>query len=258
MGLKKLNLVNNCERVDDLQFKGAKIIQNPNLYTFANDPILLVNFAKIKSSATVVDMCSGSGVIGILCALKSNAKIVYGIEIQQVMAQMSERSIALNNLTDRVRIINDDIKNYVKYIQKASVDVVFCNPPYFKKDTKKICDNNVKTIARHEIYLTLEDVIRVASEMLNSKGEFYLVHQAERLQEICALYTKYKLAIKQLMLVQSNREEKPHLVLVKAVKDGASGTEILPNLVLNKKDGTFTTKVQKIYKNKSINKKDNL
>lgn len=247
-----MNLVRSDERVDDLQCNGAKIIQNSNLYTFANDPILLVNFAKIKSNATVVDLCSGSGVIAILCAVKSDAKKIYAIEIQNVLAEMSERSVKLNNLCDRVKVINDDIKNYSKYLNRASVDVVFCNPPYFKKNSKKPCDNIVKTIARHETQTNLEEVVKIASELLNSKGSFYLVHQAERLQEICAVCSKNKLAIKELMLVQANKESLPHLVLIKAIKDGVQETKILQNLFLNKKDGTFTTIVNSMYNKKSI------
>ena len=248
-----MNLIKSDERVDDLQCKGAKIIQNPHLYTFANDPILLVNFATIKKRATVVDMCSGSGVIAMLVALKSDAKIVYGLEYQSVMAEMSERSVLLNNLQDRVKIICDKAQNYGKYIQKTSVDVVFCNPPYFKKNSKKTCDNAIKTIARHEEAITLEEVVKSASEMLNSKGVFYLVHQAQRIQEICSLCSKYSLAIKELMLVQANKQSEPHLVLIKAVKDGGQEMVVLPNLILNKKDGSFTTRVKKMYNAKSIN-----
>lgn len=248
-----MSLIKSNERIDDLQCKGGKIIQNSQLYTFANDPILLVNFASIKKGAKVVDMCSGSGVISLLVALKSDAKVVYGLEIQNEMADMSKRSVELNNLQDRVHIICDAVQNYSKYIAKASIDVVFCNPPYFKKNSKKICDNSIKTIARHEVAITLQEVVMYASEMLNSKGVFYLVHQAERLQEICAYCNKYNLAIKELMLVQANKESKPHLAIIKAVKDGAQEMVVLPNLILNKKDGTFTTKVKKMYNKKSIN-----
>ena len=254
--LKMSSLIKSDERVDDLQVNGAKIIQNSNLYTFANDPILLVNFANIKKNATVVDMCSGSGVIALLVALKSSAKKVYAIEVQTVMADMCSRSVELNGLQGKIQVVCDKAQNYSKYITKASVDVVFCNPPYFKKNSKKVCENQIKTIARHEVEITLKEVIMCASEMLNSKGTFYLVHQAERLQEICAYCSKNNLAIKELMLVQANKQAKPHLVLIKAVKDGVQEVQVLPNLILNKKDGTFTTEVKKMYSRKSLTKKE--
>lgn len=243
------------ETLEDLQINGAKIIQNHAYYTFANDPILLVNFARIKKNSVVVDLCSGSGIIALLVALKSQVNVVYGMEIQQVMADMAMRSVEINNLQNKVQIIQDRIQNYSTHLKKASVDVVFCNPPYFKVGSKKQCENDIKTIARHEVQVTLNEVVKVASELINSKGEFYLVHQVDRLQDICALCDKYKLAIKEMMLVQATQNKPPHLVLIKAVKDGANEVKILPNLILNNTNGSFTTKVIKMYATKDITKK---
>ena len=248
----KLSLIKSNERVDDLQCNGLKIIQNPTLYTFANDPILLVNISKIKKNAKVVDLCSGSGVIAILVAGKSRASKVFGIELQECMADMSKRSVDLNNLNDRVQIINDRIQNYNKYMDKCSIDVVFCNPPYYKKDCLKTGDNQVRNIARHELELSLEDVVKVASELLNSKGEFYLVHQSLRLQEILFLCTKYRIGVKDITFVQANNKVNPHLVLIHGVKDAGYGLIVNKNIILNNPDGSFTIDVKEMYNKKSI------
>ena len=242
-----MSLIKQNERVEDLQCNGGKIIQNPLWYNFANDPILLVNFAKIKKDATVCDLCSGSGIISILVALKSRAKQIFGIEIQECVAEVSQRSVMLNNLENKIKIFHGRIQDYEQFLSKGSVDVVFCNPPYFKKNESFLNENEIKAISRHEIELNLEDVIRVASELLNSKGQFYLVHRAKRIQEISFLCSKYDLSIKELMLVQSNAKCEPHLVLIKAVKQGEFGAKILPNLVLNNLDGSFTEEVNKLY-----------
>ena len=247
-----MNLINQNERIEDLGCKGGKIIQNPKWYTFANDPILLVNFAKVKKDAIVCDLCSGSGIIAILVALKSRAKQIYGIELQECVAEMSQRSVQLNNLEEKIKIYQGKIQDYSKFLPKCSMDVVFCNPPYFKKGESFLCDNQIKSISRHEIELNLEDVIRVSNELLNSKGQLYLVHKAQRLQEILHICTKYNLYIKELMLVQAGEKVEPHLVLIKAVKNGNYGTKILPNLILNNPNGTFTEEVNKMYAKEEI------
>lgn len=247
-----MNLLNENERIEDLQCNGGKIIQNPDWYTFANDPVLLVNFAKVKKDAVVCDLCSGSGIISILVALKSKAKQIYGIELQECVAEMSQRSVKLNSLEQKIKIFQGRIQDYAKFLNKCSVDIVFCNPPYFKLNENFINENNVKALSRHEIELRLSDVVRVASELLNSKGHFYLVHQAKRIQEISYLCTKFDLAIKELMLVQADEHSEPHLVLIKAVKNGNAGTKILPNLKLNNLDGTFTEEVNKMYAKEKI------
>lgn len=246
-----MNLRKN-ERIEDLQCNGLKIIQNPDMYTFANDPIILVNFAKIKKGAKVVDLCSGSGVIDILVAGKSRAEVVYGIELQECMAEMSERSVALNNMQEKIKIINAPIQDYAKYLRKAFADVVFCNPPYFKNENLAKKQNEIQKIARHEIKITLEDVVKVASELLNSMGEFYLVHQASRLQEICTLCSKYGISIKELLPIQAKQKNKIHLIVLRGVKGGGEYTEVLNPLVLNNPNGSFTEEVNKLYSKKSL------
>lgn len=247
-----MNLLKNDERFDDLQINGGKIIQNSNLYSFSNDPILLTNFSRIKKNATVVDLCSGSGIIGLLVALKSDAKKIYCIEYQQVLAEMSERSVLANNLQNRVFIINDKIQNYKKYLQKSSIDVVYCNPPYFKISNEVMCNSDVKTIARHEVEVTLSDVIKTASELLNSKGEFYLVHRTERIQEICFLCSKFNFGIKRISFVKSRENASPHLILLQAIKDANCETKFDCDVVLNNPNGSFTKQVNKLYDCKSI------
>ena len=154
----------NNERIDDLQFKDLKIIQNSQGFCFGIDAILLSDFAKdMKKSELVVDLCTGTGVIPILLAGKTEAKKIIGVEIQEKCADMAKRSVALNNLENRVEIINVDLKLLKNVIPSATVDVVTVNPPYMKKGTGVINEKNAIIISKHEVSCTLEDVIKEAA-----------------------------------------------------------------------------------------------
>lgn len=227
-----MSLVRDDERLEALDIGDAHIIQNPNFYTFSSDAVLLANFVKAKKGAVVFDLCSGSGIVGLIIALKQNVKRVHLIEAQPCMADMSERSVVINNLQDKVFVKCCLIQDYAMHFSRCCADVVVCNPPYFKQGHKKQNENAVKSIARHEVLLNLEDVVRVASELLNSKGEFYLVHQTFRLQEIFSLCTKYNLAVKSVQMVQPKPSAPAHLVLIRAVKDAALELVMKQNIVL--------------------------
>lgn len=248
--MSKIDLLEN-ERIDDLQCKGLKIIQNKTLYNFSTDPILLVNFSEIKKDSVVVDFCSGSGIIGMLVAGKSQAKKVYCIELQENLAKMSQRSVELNDLQSKIEIINDSVQNISKYFCNQTVDVVFCNPPYSKINSSVVGQNPLIDICRHEITITLKDVIEQASNILKNKGVFYLVHQSNRLEEIVTEMNKKNIHIKKLCFVQSFEDEKPHLILIKGIKNSKIGTEILPNLVINNEDGSYSQQILKMY-NKEV------
>ena len=169
------------ERIDDLECNGLKIVQNSKLYSFSTDPILLVNFSQIGNAETVVDFCCGSGVIPMLVAGKSKCSSIIGVEIQKIFVDMANKSICLNDLQNRVKIINDKVQNIDKYLQNESVDVVYCNPPYNKANSSLMGNDYSKNICKHEIEITIEDIAKKASQVLKNKGVFYLVHQTKRL-----------------------------------------------------------------------------
>lgn len=240
------------ERIDDLEFENLKIIQNPSLYSFSLDPIMLVNLSKVPKNAVVCDLCSGSGIVPILVAGKSKAKKIYAMEIQKELSNLAKKSITLNNLQDKIEFINDEIANYPNYINNNSIDVVYCNPPYAKKGSAILGDNESRNLARIEITTTLSQVVEVASKMLKSGGVFYMIHKANRLQEIMTELNTRNLFAKEIIFFQSNKDAKFHLLFVKAVKDGNLTCEVLPPIIINNADGSMTDQVQSLYSKKSI------
>lgn len=243
--------LNENERLDDLQIGGLYIIQDKTKYNFTADSVLLAGFSKIKKDDVVVDLGTGSGVIATLVAYKSKAKKVYGVEIQAELASMARRSVEYNKLQDRVEIVNCDMKEFYKTIDKT-VDVVLCNPPYFKKEA---CAKNISeeiAICRHEIKATLNDVILSTKKILKFGGKFFLVHKADRLAEILFLLKSNGLEPKRIRFVQSLIGSAPHLVLIESVVGASEGVIIERNLVLNNADGSLTEEAREIYSKESL------
>lgn len=236
------------EVIDDLEFKGLKIIQNKKGFCFGIDSILLSDFAKnLKEKARVADLGTGTGIISLLLCAKTNLKEIIGIEVQEEVYEMAQRNILLNNLESKFKIINQNILDSYKFLEKNSFDAIVTNPPYKKRNTGLINDNEKKFISRHEITANLEDFIRVSKDLLKDKGEFYMVHRTDRLVDILGLMRKYKLEPKVLRLVYSGINKEPKLVLVKGVKYAKPCLIVQKNLYIYKENGEYTDEIKKIY-----------
>ena len=240
------------ERIDDLEYKGLKIIQNKNWFCFGIDSILLSDFAKnIKKDAIVMDIGTGTGIIGLLLCEKTKLKKIYGIEIQKEVAEMAERSIKLNGLENKFEILNINIKDIEHNFVNNQIDVIVTNPPYKKDNTGAKNENENKLISRHEVECSLEDIISKSSKILKNLGSFYMVHRAERIVDIFVLLRKYKIEPKEIRFVHSKQNEKPNLILIKAVKNSGEFLKIEKPLIVYNEDGSYTEEILKIY-NKNI------
>ena len=239
------------ERIDDLEFEDLKIIQNTKGFCFGIDSVLLSDFAKnIKKNSTIVDLGTGTGIISILLSKKTEAKKIYGIELQEEVCDMASRSVLLNNLQDKIEIINKNIKNISDTLGINVSDVVVTNPPYKKYGTGLLNENDSKIISRHEKECTLEDVIKQSFKILKDKGLFYMVHRPDRLVDIIYLMRKYKIEPKEIRIVYSNVKSKAVLVLIKGIKNAGEELKVLSPLYIYNEDGTYTDEVLKIYNKK--------
>lgn len=239
------------ERIDDLQMKGLKLIQDTTGFCFGIDAVLLANFAKVKKGANVCDLGTGTGIIPILIAGKSEAKNIVGVEIQEEVYEMATRSVKLNDLDDRVKIVNADIKTIDTELEVHGYHVVTSNPPYMHEGGIKN-PNDKKMISRHEVKCTLEDVIRAASRLTMPKGKFFMIHRPIRLVDISTLGRKYNLEPKQIQFVHPRAGKAPNLVLVEFVKDGRPELKILDPLYVYGEDGNYTQQIRDIYANEDI------
>ena len=161
------------ERLDDLQIKGFEIIQHPGKFCFGMDAVLLSNFARVKKGERVLDLGTGTGIIPILLAAKTEGQGFVGLEIQEESADMARRSVAHNSLEDRVEIVDGDIKEAATIFGPASFDVITTNPPYMIGQHGISNPSDTKAIARHEVLCTLDDILKESARILKPKGRFY-------------------------------------------------------------------------------------
>lgn len=240
--------LNKNEKIEDLQFKNLKIIQDKKGFCFGIDSILLTDFAKeIKENSKVLDLGTGTGIIATLLCEKTKLKEIIGIEKQNEVFEMAKKSIKLNKLETKFKIINEDVKNLVQKFEKNTFDAIVTNPPYKKKGTGIKNEEEKKIIARHETTATLEDFIKTSKDLLKDKGEFYMVHRPERLVDILALMRNYKIEPKILRFVYANEKSEPKLILIKGIKNAKPFLKIEKNLYIYKQEGEYTEEIKKIY-----------
>jgi len=235
------------ERIEDLQCKGLKIIQNKKWFCFGMDAVLLTNYCDIRNNSKIVDLGTGTGIIPILLSGKRNYSKAYGIEIQPEVAEMAERRVKLNSLQEKIEILNIDLKDTLKYLDAGSFDAVISNPPYKLNNSGIINPEDKKAISRHEIKCTLEDVISTASHLLKQYGRFYMVHRPDRLADIICLLRKYRLEPKQIRFVHPKVKAKPNMVLIRASKNGNPELKFDPPLYIYDDEGNYTEDVHEIY-----------
>lgn len=241
--------LNSGERIDQLYSQNIQIIQSDDVFSFSLDAVLLANFAKgpSKNSGQLVDLCAGNGAVGLFMAPKTRGQIKL-VEIQPKLAEMAQRSVVLNDLTAQISVYNQDLKTINQLIEKDTVDVVTCNPPYFADlKTSKKNPNNYLAIARHEIKATLMDVVSVTSGLLKMNGKAFLVYRPDRLLELTTVMAAHRLVAKRLRFVFPKPGRPANMVLVEAIKDGkVSGLTVLPPLMTYLENGDYSQEVREM------------
>lgn len=235
------------ERLDDLQRNGYQIIQKKNGFCFGMDAVLLSGFARVKQGEKAIDLGTGTGIIPILLEAKYEGEYYTGLEIQDEMADMAARSVALNHLEEKVSIVKGDIKEASRLFGAASFDVVTSNPPYMNDAHGLKNPDLPKAISRHEVLCTLDDVTREAARLLRPGGRFYMVHRPHRLIEIITALTKYKLEPKRMKMVHPFVEKDANMVLIEAVRGGKSMIKVEAPIVVYQDPGVYTQEIYDIY-----------
>lgn len=239
--------INEDESIDDLQLNGLNLIQKKDAFRFGVDAVLLSDFANIKRNFRVVDLCTGTGIIPFLIWGKYSPKEICGIEIQEEMAEMANRSSKLNGTEESIRFYAEDLKNldFIKTLGKF--DVLTVNPPYKLNNSGIVNLSDKIAIARHEVLCNLEDVIRASRALLKDNGRIYMVHRPERLADIITLMRKYKIEPKRIRMVQPNTKKAPNIVLVEGQRDGGKFLKWEAPLYVYKDEGGYSDEIEAIY-----------
>ena len=236
-----------AERIDDLQCNGYKIIQDTDGFCFGMDAVLLANYAlsAVNSETKLLDLCSGTGIVPLLIAAKTECRELTGIELQADVADMASRSIELNHQEHRMKIIQGDLREIKQMGMDSGMNVVTCNPPYMNAGLKNSTDR--KLISRHEVMCTLKDVCYAAAYTLKSNGKFFMVHRPNRLVDIFNELRRAHLEPKRMRLVYPYENSEANMVLLEAVKGGKVQLTVEKPLVVYKEKNIYTDEIVSIY-----------
>lgn len=231
-----------------LGYKNMYIYQDTDYFNFSLDSFLLANFVTInKKTRKILDIGCGNAPIPLILSEKTDANII-GVEIQKESYKLAMESVEINNKSDQINILNMDIKDYYNIIESDTFDVITCNPPYFKyNSTSNLNENKIKSIARHEILLNLNDIFKISKKLLKNNGKVALVHRPERLIEIVEIMKKNNIEPKRVRFVYPKENNDANIMLIEGTKNGKPGLKILPPLFSHDEDGTYKDEIKSFF-----------
>ena len=237
------------EKLNDLlYYNNLKIYQNSEMFEFSLDSVLLPNFVTLnKKCKKILDIGCGNAPIPLILSTKTNAKII-GVEIQKKSYELAKRNIELNHLESQIDIIHQDIKEFNKNLESDIFDTIVYNPPFFKtSELSRTNLNDEKTIARHEVSLTLNDLFHVAKKLLKNNGNIAIVHRPERLMEILFQMKENNIEPKRIRFVYPFTSKDANILLIEGTKNGNPGLKVLPPLYTHNVDGSYTDDILEIF-----------
>lgn len=209
---------------------------------------MIPRFCVLKNNMKIIDFCTGNAPIPMILSTLTDSNII-GVELQKEIYNLAVQSIKINNLEDRITLLNMNVLDIFNVYETDSFDLITCNPPYFRVNEFSNLNNNmIKSIARHEIEIKLEDICRISKKLLKNNGSFVLVHRTDRLSEIINMLLKYNLQPKRIRFLYPKEQENSNLVLIDARKNGNIGLKVLPPLICHNMDGSYTKEVLDMFR----------
>ena len=237
------NVINDLVGYDNL-----KIVQNSNYFNFSLESVMIPRFCVLKNNMKIIDFCTGNAPIPMILSTLTDSNII-GVELLKEIYNLAVQSIKINNLEDRITLLNMNVLDIFNVYETDSFDLITCNPPYFKVNEFSNLNNNmIKSIARHEIEIKLEDICRISKKLLKNNGSLVLVHRTDRLSEIINMLLKYNLQPKRIRFLYPKELDNSNLVLIDARKNGNIGLKVLPPLICHNMDGSYTKEVLDMFR----------
>ena len=231
-----------------LEYKNIKIVQDTQMFSFSLDSVLLPNFVQIKKGTQkILDIGCGNAVIPLILSTMCDAKIT-GVELQREVFDLANESVKMNNLQEKIELVNMDINDYYTSIESDTFDLITCNPPYFKTfPNSNYNDFEYKTIARHEVKLNLDQLFKISKKLLKNDAPVAIVHRPERLIDIILAMKNNNIEPKRIQFVYPKAGSKANILLIEGVKNGKPGLKILDPIIVHNPDGSYTDVVKKYF-----------
>ena len=239
------------EQINDLlEINNLKIVQNDDWFKFSLESVLLPNFVTINLRfKNILDLCTGNAPIPLILSTKTRAKIT-AIEVQKDVYDLAKKTIEINNLGNKINLINDNLKNLDNYFSSDYFDCITVNPPYFANNNESLKNKDIhKTIARHEILTNLDEIVKISRFLLKEGGYLAMVHRTERFFEITDVFKKNGFSINKIQFIYPKEKSSSNLFMIEGIKNGNSELNILKPLIIHNSDGTYQQEIIKLFKN---------
>lgn len=240
------------EHLDQLGYHGLRIIQNPNKFKFTIDAFLLAGFVKPKPEQTLVDLGSGGGVLSLLFAGQDKVREVRSIEIQPELAEMSRRSVALNQLEQQIQVIHGDLRVLPENLRLNSFDHVISNPPFYPVGQGLVSENKALAMAKFEVGCTLKELIKTMAKLVKGNGRVSLIYPSERLSELIAVLYQFHLTPKRICLIFPYPGTESNLVLLEARPGAKDNLKVLPPFYIYQQDKEYSEAMKRIFHGEKI------
>lgn len=246
--MKRLSWNDQTETLDTLFEGRLKILQKKRGYRFSIDALLLAHFVDPGPKDRIIDLGTGCGILPLILLFRRKASRIIGVEIQPSLADLARRNAALNRLTSRIKILEEDWKEFNGKKISGTFGLVLSNPPYRKVGSGRINPDQEKALARHEINATLGDMLRVAYHLLKDRGRLVMIYPATRAADLIKEMAGFHLEPKRMQFVHSHEKDEARLVLVEALKEGQTQVRILPPFILFDSAGEYTPAGRELFR----------
>ena len=237
-----------CGLTKDSLFDGRlHIRQSRSGYRFSMDAVVIANLADIQPDDRILDLGTGCGVISLILAFRHPKTTIYGVEIQKSQADIAAANVRDNHLEKRVTIYHQDVKSLSIQQTSGPVSVVVCNPPHIEKSCGRTNPDRQLAVSRHEIEITLDDVVKTAKRMLSPLGRLIMVYPAERLVDLTGRMRSCGIEPKKMSILYTKAETDARRVIIEGVKGGRPGICITKPLIIHNPDGTYTEMAKPIF-----------
>lgn len=238
----------------DTFFNGRlRVMQPASGYRFSIDAVLLANLADVKPGDRILDMGTGCGIIPLVLAYRHpDISRIFGIEIQKELADTANSNILENRMEERISIIHADFKTLMPAQTGGPVDLVICNPPHYPQNSGRINPDDQRALARHEIAMTLDDLIAVSRRMLNRAGRLFMIYPSVRIVDMMTRMRQAGIEPKQLRLIHPRPGAEARLVLAEGIAGRRPGVKIGPPLCIHGNDGKYTPEIETMFSGSRI------
>jgi tRNA1Val (adenine37-N6)-methyltransferase len=227
------------ESLDDLLRGELKLIQKRRGYRYSVDALLLAHFVLPANGETVLDLGTGSGVIPLILAQRGSPKKIIAVEIQFQLAGMAKRNVRLNHFESIITVLHRDLKKLPEIFSPGPFDLILSNPPFRPLGSGNLSANPEKAVARHELRVTLQELLQVARHLLKPQGRLCLVYPFGRWSRLLAEIKQAGLLVSRTQLAYDRKGGQPRLGLVEARIKGRGKAEELPPIFIETEKGKF-------------------